>query len=58
MLASSHLAKEGLLDKDAALAMLDRLQQAVARDITTIPPLTGRLWAIVGVETWWRYVVE
>jgi asparagine synthetase B (glutamine-hydrolysing) len=58
LLERSQLAEDGLLERGPVLAMYDDLQAAVARDITTIPSLAARLWAIVGVETWWRYVVR
>jgi len=56
VLATSHLAEAGLLDRRVALQLLDQLLVAVDRDITTIPPLAGVLWSIVGAETWWRSV--
>lgn len=57
-LATSRLATADLLDRDQVLAALDEVVAAVDHDFQGLPPTVAPLWAVVGIEAWWRRYMD
>ena len=54
LLQNLRLGTDGLVDGPEIWSLHQRLERAFCENVHAIPALAGRLWAVIGMEAWWR----
>ena len=54
LLQNLRLDADGLVDGPEIWSLHQRLERAFRENVHAIPALAGRLWAVIGIEAWWR----